>query len=145
MKKILLSLFVILTFSFYVIYKKNGDEENIAVVAPQPQQTSSPNASSDNSTEKYNDGTFTGDVTDAYYGNVQVSVKISNGKVSDVTFLDYPQDRQTSIEINTQAMPYLKQEAIAAQSDNVDIVSGATQTSGAFIKSLQTALDKAKV
>jgi len=41
-------------------------------------------------------------------------------------------------------MPSLKQEAIQTQSAQVDIVSGATQTSQAFIQSLASALTKAK-
>lgn len=92
---------------------------------------------------QYKDGTYTGDVVDAFYGNVQVKAIVVGGKLTDVQFLDYPQDRHTSVEINTQAMPQLKSEAITAQSANVDIVSGATQTSRGFIQSLQSALQKA--
>ncbi len=93
---------------------------------------------------QYNDGTYTGPVTDAFYGNVQVRVTISGGKITDVTFLQYPNDRSTSREINSQATPWLSQEAIQAQSANVDIVSGATDTSNAFIQSLSAALTQAK-
>ena len=92
----------------------------------------------------YKDGVYTGPVTDAFYGNVQVQATIQGGKITDVTFLDYPHDRGTSVYINSQATPYLKQEAIQAQSANVDVVSGATQTSLAFIKSLTAALAGAK-
>jgi uncharacterized protein with FMN-binding domain len=92
---------------------------------------------------QYRDGEYTGNVEDAFYGNVQVKVVISGGQISDVQFLDYPQDRNTSVRINSQAMPYLKQEAIQAQSANVDIISGATATSQAFIQSLATALSQA--
>lgn len=38
----------------------------------------------------------------------------------------------------------LSQEAIQAQSANVDIISGATDSSQAFTVSLQSALNKAK-
>ncbi len=92
---------------------------------------------------KYRDGVYTGPVTDALYGNIQVKAIISGGRITDVLFLDFPHDKQTSREINGQAMPYLKSEAIAAQSAQVDIVSGATQTSRAFIESLQSALNGA--
>lgn len=92
---------------------------------------------------KYKDGTYTGSVADAFYGPLQVQVIISGGKITDVNFLQYPNDRQTSIEINTQAMPYLKQEAIQAQSANVAGVTGATQSSRAFIESLTSALNQA--
>ena len=95
------------------------------------------------SSTQYKDGTYTGSVADAFYGNVQVSVTISGGKITTVNFLQYPNDRQTSIEINQQAIPFLQQEAIQAQSANVQIVSGATFTSQAFVQSLQAALNQA--
>lgn len=93
---------------------------------------------------QYKDGAYIGSVADAYYGNVQVQATVSGGRVTDVTFLSYPSDRSNSRYINSQATPILTQEAIAAQSANVDIVSGATDTSQAFIESLSTALAAAK-
>ncbi len=92
----------------------------------------------------YKDGSYNGSVTDAFYGNVQVQVVISNDKLTDVIFLQYPSDRSTSRSINSQAMPYLRQEAIAAQTAQVDVVSGATQTSQAFTRSLESALSQAQ-
>ena len=59
----------------------------------------------------------------------QISATISGGKVTDVQFLDHPQDRSRSVYINDQAMPYLTQEAIQVQNAQVDIISGATATS----------------
>lgn len=75
---------------------------------------------------------------------VQVKATIQNGKIVAVDFLQYPNDRRTSQYINSQAMPILQSEAIQAQSANVDIVSGATDTSMAFQQSLASALAKAK-
>ncbi len=92
----------------------------------------------------YRDGTYTGPQVDAYYGLVQVQATIQNGKIANVQFLEYPNDRRTSVRINDIAIPYLQQEAIQAQNANVDIISGATLTSQAFADSLQSALDKAK-
>jgi uncharacterized protein with FMN-binding domain len=93
---------------------------------------------------RYRDGQYTGDVTDAYYGTVQVEAIIQSGEIMDVRFLDYPHDRRTSARINAQAMPWLTTEAIQAQSANVDIISGATLTSEAFALSLQSALVQAR-
>jgi uncharacterized protein with FMN-binding domain len=139
MRRIFLSMFLILTFIFYAIYEKRGGNtvqgQSNSLLLPSNTQT----------VNTYKDGQYTGDVADAYYGNVQVKAVIKGGKITDVQFLDYPQDRRTSVMINTQAMPYLKTEAIQAQSAQVDIVSGATQTSKAFIESLGTALSKAKI
>lgn len=107
--------------------------------APNPTPTPAPKQAG-----QYKDGSYTGPVADAYYGNVQVQAIVQGGKLADVKFLDYPQTHQTSVYINQQAMPYLTQEAIQAQSANVNIVSGATFTSQAFIQSLASALSQAK-
>jgi uncharacterized protein with FMN-binding domain len=96
------------------------------------------------SSVSYKDGSYTGSVADAYYGNVQVKAIISGGKLTGVTFLQYPNTHSTSVMINQQAMPYLQQEAVTAQSANVQIISGATFTSQAFQQSLQSALGQAK-
>lgn len=92
----------------------------------------------------YRNGSYTGSAADAYYGTVQVRATIQGGRLSNVEFLQYPNDRGTSIYINGIAMPQLTQEAIAAQSAQVDGVSGATATSQAFIQSLASALAQAK-
>lgn len=91
----------------------------------------------------YRDGTYTGDIADAFYGNVQVQATIQGGQITNVQFLDYPQDRRTSQRINQIAVPYLRSEAVQVQSANVNIISGATLTSEAFAQSLQSALNKA--
>jgi len=89
------------------------------------------------------DGVYLGATANAYWGDVQVQVTIANGQITDVQFVTYPDHRSRSVSINTRAMPILVQEAIAAQSAQVDIVSGATDTSEAFIHSLSTALAEA--
>ncbi len=102
--------------------------------ATQPQQQAS---------GQYKNGTYTGSQVDAFYGLVQVQTTIQNGKIASVQFLQYPNDRRTSVRINTFAVPQLQQEAVQAQQANVDIVTGATLTSQAFMMSLQSALDQA--
>ncbi|QND64607.1 FMN-binding protein [Mesorhizobium loti] len=89
------------------------------------------------------DGTFTGPVTDAYYGLIQIQASIQGGRLISLKVLKYPSDRRTSININRQALPMLRDEAITAQSANVDIISGATLTSRAFRQSLAGALKQA--
>ena len=92
----------------------------------------------------YTDGTYTGNSADAYYGTVQVQVVVKSGALASVNFLQYPKDRRTSQSISDRAMPILESEAIQAQSANVNIVSGATDTSFAFQQSLASALSQAK-
>jgi len=94
-------------------------------------------------TGRYRDGAYVGDVVDAYYGPLQVQANVSGGRIVSVKALQYPADRRTSQRINNQALPALQSEAIAAQDAQVDIVSGATLTSEAYIRSLDSALGQA--
>ena len=155
MKKIILSAVVVFAFIAYAVHQQLDRDDEVKVVPPKSittqkssqqsvMQTTNTPTPSHSLVGAYKDGSYTGDVIDAYYGNVQVKAVIQNGKIADVQFLIYPNDRETSRQINEQAMPYLKQEAIQAQNANVDVVSGATQTSEAFVKSLQSALAQAK-
>ena len=91
----------------------------------------------------YADGVYTGPTADAYYGTIQIQALVQGGQLTALKVLKYPSDRRTSISINRQALPMLRDEAIRAQSANVDIISGATLTSRAFIQSLRGALKKA--
>lgn len=109
-----------------------------------PFQLTSSATASNGKPPVYKDGTYVGPVVDAFYGNIQVKAIILQGKISDVQFLQHPQDALRSVAINAIAMPNLKQEAIQTQNATVDIVSGATDTSQAFIQSLQSALNQAK-
>jgi uncharacterized protein with FMN-binding domain len=88
-------------------------------------------------------GTFTGDPADTRWGTVQVQITVSNGTITQVTPVQYAQDNPRDAEINSYALPVLGQEAISAQSANIDMVSGATVTSGGYLQSLQSAIDKA--
>ncbi len=143
MKKYLLSGLVIFSFLIYSAHRQlegNAAVGNISV-------PSAPAPLSDPGTlpagTSYKDGQYLGSVADAFYGHVQVRVTVSGGKITNIKFLDYPRDRRTSVEINSQAMPILTSEAISAQSSKVDTVTGATATSQAFVQSLSSALTQA--
>jgi len=92
----------------------------------------------------YNDGQYTGMMADAYYGNMQVKVVISNGRLINIKMLAYPHNNGNSNYINSYALPILKREAIQVQNANIDAVSGASASSPAFIETLASALKKAK-
>lgn len=92
----------------------------------------------------YKDGTYTGSVADAQWGYVQAQAVIQRGHITTVKFLQYPSDRSRSVEINQIADPELVQEAIQAQSAQVDVITGATDSSIAFIQSLTDALSQAQ-
>jgi uncharacterized protein with FMN-binding domain len=95
------------------------------------------------SSGQYQDGQYTGPRVNAFYGYVRVEADVVNGALADVKFLEFPSDRRTSQRINAVAVPDLSSEAIQAQSANVDIITGATLTSRAFVQSLQAALKSA--
>lgn len=88
--------------------------------------------------------TVTGPAYDTRYGPVQVRVTVTNGRMTDVTPVQLPQDTARDIETDDYAVPQLRQEALSAQSANIDMISGATFTSDGYIRSLQSALDQAK-
>jgi uncharacterized protein with FMN-binding domain len=87
--------------------------------------------------------TVTSDVASNQYGNVQLKVTVSNGKVAKIEALQVPQNDRRSAEINAYAEPALQASALQAQSANIDTVSGATYTSDSYKAALQSALDKA--
>jgi uncharacterized protein with FMN-binding domain len=86
--------------------------------------------------------TATGASVDTRWGPVQVQVTMSDGRVTDITVLDAPANNPRDIEINNYALPVLRQEALSAQSAQIDTVSGATYTSEGYLGSLQSALDQ---
>lgn len=92
----------------------------------------------------FKNGSYTGTVADAQWGYVQVKAVISGGKITNVQFLQYPNDRSRSVYINSIADPELTSEAVQAQSAQVDIITGATDSSYAFIQSLSDALSHAQ-
>jgi uncharacterized protein with FMN-binding domain len=133
----------------------NSSPSQSSQSTPQNSQPSTPNQSSNSSSNSmtptstptvgaYKNGAYTGSVQDAFYGNIQVQVVISGGKITNVIFLQYPNDNRTSQYINSQADPMLTQETIQAQSAQINGVSGASASSQAFQASLADALSQAK-
>ncbi|WP_151476771.1 FMN-binding protein [Streptomyces albicerus] len=86
--------------------------------------------------------TLTGDVVKTQYGNVQVRVTMSGGKITSAAAVQAPSGGR-STEVSSNAVPKLNQAAIAASTADIDAVSGATYTSGGYKESLQSALDNA--
>jgi uncharacterized protein with FMN-binding domain len=76
---------------------------------------------------------------------VTAKITTKNGK-STVKYTDlggsYSYHTSRSQYIMSQSLPYLRQEFLKAQSANIQLVSGATDTSNAFEQSLQSALLK---
>jgi uncharacterized protein with FMN-binding domain len=57
----------------------------------------------------------------------------------------YPNHTDRSVFINQQALPMLEQEVLSAQfTGGINMISGASDSSNAFIQSLQAAIVQAK-
>jgi uncharacterized protein with FMN-binding domain len=100
---------------------------------------------------------FTGPAVDAdRWGPLQVTIVVKKTtttigtkktvarKITNVTVPVSPNHTDRSIYINQQALPYLVQETLKAQSSRIYVVSGATNSSDAFAQSLQSAILAAK-
>jgi hypothetical protein len=84
-----------------------------------------------------------GAVADTRYGPVQVQLTVQAGKIVKAAAIVFPQGDRRDREINGWAIPRLNAEVLAAQSRQIDTVSGATYTSDGYRRSLQAALDAA--
>jgi uncharacterized protein with FMN-binding domain len=98
----------------------------------------SPSTSSSSSSTK----SATGDAIANQYGNVQLNVTISGGKITKIQPVQLPSHDPKSSQISSYAEPLLRQSALAKQSADIDSVSGATYTSNGYKTALQSALDK---
>jgi len=103
---------------------------------PTPTKTATPTPS-----VKSTSGIFTGPVVNVNYGNVQVEITVSNGKITDARALQAPSGRND--RYTNYALPLLKQQTLAAQSTNIQGASGASYTTYGWRKSLQGAMAKA--
>jgi uncharacterized protein with FMN-binding domain len=89
--------------------------------------------------------TYTGEVAQTRWGPVQVQITVTGGKITAAATTQVPSDNPRDQEINSYAVPVLGQEAVQAQSAQIDAVSGATVTSDGYIQSLQSAIDQANL
>ena len=80
---------------------------------------------------------------DTVYGKVQVTIRVSAGKVTALAATFAEPHSLVSKSLSNAAMLQLRNEVITAQSASVANVSGATYTSAAFKVSLQSALHAA--
>ena len=121
---------------------KPASDPNAQAAGAAPQQTAAAQESPQGGTAAAGNGTVDGNVAQTQYGNVQVRLTVSNGKITKADAVQAPKgglsDQKTAM-----AVPKLNQEAVAAGSAKIDAVSGATYTSSGYMQSLQSALDQA--
>lgn len=83
-----------------------------------------------------NDGTHSG-VGEGRNGNIELSVKVKNGKVTDITVLSSQEDAQYFNE----AKDGIISSVIDKQSLNVSTIGGATMSSNGLLEAIANALD----
>jgi uncharacterized protein with FMN-binding domain len=85
--------------------------------------------------------TATGAAVNYSYGVLSVEATVSGTKLTNVTIASIDDGGNfRSQSIDQQSVPVLEQEALQAQSANIQGVSGASYTSSGFEQSLQSAL-----
>ncbi|OVE65039.1 ferredoxin [Clostridium diolis] len=100
---------------------------------------SSSNPTSANASQKYKDGTYTGNGQGFNGGTTKVSITIADGKISKIDILSNGDDRQYF----ERASGIITKEILSKQSADVDIVSGATYSSKGIISAVKDALGQA--
>ena len=88
-------------------------------------------------------GVFVGPSVYVQYGNVQVEITLKDGKITDARAVVAPSGRND--RYTNMAVPILRSQTLAAQSDRINGASGASYTSYGWYKSLQGALAKAGI
>jgi uncharacterized protein with FMN-binding domain len=106
-----------------------------AVVTPTPR----PAASTRSKVVSVAARSIAGPVVDDRYGQVQATITVKGSRITNVS-ITAPENDPRSATINVQAVPLLRTETLQAQSANVDLISGATITSEAYVQSLRGAL-----
>lgn len=77
------------------------------------------------------------------YGHVQVRVTLHGRSIRDVAVVDMATTNPISRYRSRAAVARLRGEVLSGQDAGVDVVTGATYTSTAYLHSLQSALDMA--
>ena len=98
-------------------------------------------SSSSASSGELQDGTYTSVASPNAYGEIQLQVTVKGGRITDIATIKMPTHGRSQ-SVNAQAIPELTDRAISAQSAEIQFVSGATETSTAFVNSLQDAINQ---
>lgn len=128
-----------------MLFKNSSSSNNLIKSSTSKSNSTRVVSSVNNSSSKktLKDGTYTGKSTKTEWGDVQVVMTVSSGKITVINVVKHPTEGK-SAQINANAIPIYKREALAAQNSQINQVSGATETYKGFTGSLQNAIIKAK-
>lgn len=144
MKKFLIptSVFAVIIVILVIVFSINRNNTSQTNTISNTTFTESPTPTSTKNNTVFVDGIYHGSAIEEPYGIIQVDVLIKNKNISDISVIQTPTEGNSKF-ISDQAEPMLKSEVISSQSSNVDIITGATSTSEAYIQSVKSALSKA--
>jgi len=72
-----------------------------------------------------------------------VRIEVAKGAITAAQAIQVPSGNGRDQQINSYAIPILNAAVVQAQSGSIQMVSGATVTSGGYLQSLQDALNQA--
>lgn len=136
---------LVLLFSYPTSRHATASVSALATADAPTGTTATPTPSDPSASESSASGTQTydGDTVMTRWGPVQVQITVADGKLVSADVLKVPWENRKDQQINGYAVPLLNASALAAQSANIDMVSGATVTSVGYQQSLQSAIDQA--
>lgn len=149
----LVAICAIIVDMFMLFFKPSMDATTASDQSAEAQANASKGSSSDAASASGDsaatsnglaDGTYTGELVSTNRGDVQVQITVSAGTISTVTAITYPSETQQSRSISARVIPTYEQEAVTAQSADIKLVSGATETYTGFTGSLQDAINQAE-
>jgi uncharacterized protein with FMN-binding domain len=118
---------------FYLVWQYDPSPDTVTATdgttASPPPVVSTPSAGGSTKTVQ-------GSVESNEFGDLQVRVTFADDRITAVQFVKLPRSGPSR-----QAAPTLVEETLQAQSARIDTVSGATQTSESYVRSLQAAID----
>ncbi len=88
-------------------------------------------------------GTFDGALVNTKEGPFQAEIVVSNNAVTGVNVLVGGDRRGESVDINSYALPMLRDRVLSAQTWNVQGISGASYTVEGFLTSVKDAMSQA--
>ncbi|MGL4987128.1 MAG: FMN-binding protein [Treponemataceae bacterium] len=84
------------------------------------------------------DGEFTGSGKGGKNGSVTVKITVLDSKITDIVVVESKEDR-------AYAFDQIKEAILAENNTNVDVVSGATMSSKAYVAAVESATKAAKL
>ncbi|MGD0945192.1 MAG: FMN-binding protein [Acidimicrobiales bacterium] len=122
---------------------RGSSPTSVAAASPPKSGSNSTGSSSPSTTTPSAKRTATGVAVNYNYGILSVSVTATGKRITKVQIASIDDGGNFRSEsIDQQSIPILEQEALQAQSANIQSISGASYTSAGFKQSLQSALTK---